>query len=258
MHRFAVVLLLMLVLIAGCTYSPAATLPKLPDENLTANPYSAEDFAFSGDYLTCLAGKSVLGIDVSHHQQEIRWQEVAASPVEFAMIRVGYRGLWDGLLYEDRQVDENLSGARQAGLPIGVYFYSQAISVAEAEAEADFLLQKLDGTALEYPVVFDWEIHSAQGRNIHVDAQSLHAIITAFCERVKQAGYQPMVYFNQDIANRLLDLHALEQQGYDLWLAMYSTEMTWQYQLDMWQYSCTGTVPGIDTEVDINLYFQYE
>ena len=222
---------------------------------LRPNPYTPEDFAIQDGYMTCLAGESWLGVDVSYHQGKIRWDQVADSGVRFAMLRLGHRAVSDGVVRLDTRWEENYTGAREAGLPVGVYFYSQAISVEEAREEAAFVLDALDGRRLDFPVVFDWEIYSAAGRNANMDPETVNACAIAFCEEIARAGYEPMVYFNLDLDNRFWDLELLQQQGYDFWLAMYRDTMNWPYEAAMWQYTDKGRVDGIDTPVALNLYF---
>lgn len=230
---------------------PAA--PTLPD-----NPYGPGDFAYNNGYLTCIGGKSSLGIDVSSHQGIIEWDKVAATDVEFAMVRVGYRGYSNGLICEDTMWLDNMTEARENGLKIGAYFFSQAISIEEALEEAAFVLELLDGLKLDMPIVFDWEPIGDSARTGHMDAKTLNACAIAFCEAVKAAGYEPMVYFNIDLSSRLLSLTEMQEQGYHFWLAMYSNQMTFPYQVDMWQYSDGGSVPGIQGDVDLNLFFTYD
>jgi GH25 family lysozyme M1 (1,4-beta-N-acetylmuramidase) len=222
---------------------------------LVPNPYNPEDFVMQDGYMTCLAAETWLGVDVSHHQGDIRWDEVADAGVRFAMIRVAHRAVSDGQLRMDRNWEQNLQGVQDAGLQVGVYFYSQAISAEEAREEACFLLEALDGVKLDFPVVFDWEIFSATSRNANVPAETVNACAIAFCEEVAKAGYDPMVYTNLDLANRIWDLETLEQKGYPVWLALYRNHMNWEYLPAMWQYTESGSVPGIGVPVDLNLYF---
>ena len=252
----------MLLLVAVIALVQTGLLFEIPDYGtlgpLPSNPFTADDFTYQDGYMTCLAGESWLGVDVSHHQGEIRWNEVADAGIRFAMIRIGHRAVNDGTIHLDRYWEENIVGARDAGLLVGVYFYSQAISVEEAKEEARFVLKALDGVELDFPVVFDWEIYSATGRNANVDPETVNASAVAFCEEISKAGYEPMVYFNLDLANRIWDLELLQQQGYPFWLALYRDQMNWEYRTDMWQYTESGSVPGIATPVDLNLYFIYD
>ena len=232
------------------TQPTAPTLPK--------NPYGPGDFAYNNGYLTCISGNSTLGIDVSSHQGIIDWETVGTTDVGFAMVRVGYRGYNNGLICEDTMWRDNMAGARDNGLKIGAYFFSQAISVEEALEEAAFVLELLDGMPLDMPIVFDWEPIGDSARTAHMDAKTLNACTIAFCQAIQEAGYEPMVYFNIDLSSRLLSLTEMQAQGYRFWLAQYTNQMTYPYQIDMWQYSDGGSVPGITGNVDLNLYFTYE
>ncbi len=246
--------------LSGCVFSGTQTLGSQadPGPTLIPNPYTTADFAWRDGYLTCISGQSQLGIDVSSHQGEIDWPVVAQAGISFAMIRAGYRG-WgqEGILMADTMFETNLQGALQAGLQVGVYFYSQAISVEEAREEAQFLLTILDGAVLSMPVVFDWEIFSESGRTALVDRTTLNACARTFCREIADAGYTPMLYFNTDVGSRLLDLPVLQEEGYPFWLALYG-EMTYAHRIDMWQYSQSGRVKGIEGSVDLNLYFTYD
>lgn len=229
----------------------ALTEPTLPPPE--ANPYDPTDFQYDGQYLTCLSVESRLGIDVSSHQGQIDWQQVAQAGIEFAMIRVGYRGYETGRIVEDDMARANLAGAAEAGLDVGVYFYSQAVSPEEARAEADFVLNFLQETKLQMPVVFDWEFVSSEARTGTMDSETMTACTLTFCQRIQDAGYEPMIYFNQHLSEELFELERLTK--YPFWLAMYDDRMTYPYRVDMWQYTCEGTVPGINGNADINLYF---
>lgn len=228
------------------------TLPSPPE-----NPLTAADFAFEGDYLTCLSAESILGVDVSTHQGQIDWQEVRSAGVEFVMIRLGYRGTTEGGLYEDEWAIRHYDGARAAGLKVGGYFFSQAITPEEAAREAEFVLATVADWQLDMPLVYDWEYVSDDSRTAATDARTVTDCAKAFCDAVEQAGYTSMVYFNPDQSRSGMLLEELTDYGF--WLAMYSEEMTYEYRVDMWQYTDAGTVPGIKGPVDLNLYFpQYE
>lgn len=221
-----------------------------------ANPYGPVDFGLEGDFITCLAGESAPGVDVSEWQGEIDWQQVADAGVKFAMIRIGWRGSEEGLMFEDERFRAYYDGAKNAGLQVGGYFFSQAVSVDEAKEEAAFALELLDGRALDLPLVFDWEQLESGDRTNEMDARTLTDCAVAFCEAVEQAGYKAMVYFNPDLSSRLLYLGELTD--YRFWLAMYSDSMNYAYKVDMWQYTDCGTVPGINGNVDLNVYLIYE
>ncbi|MCI2057541.1 MAG: glycoside hydrolase family 25 protein [Oscillibacter sp.] len=195
------------------------------------------------------------GIDVSVHQGQIDWQQVKDAGVEFAIVRLGFRGYGTGTILADENFQQNVAGAAEAGMPIGVYFYSQAISEAEAEEEANFVLEQLSGVTLSYPVVYDLEEYSEDAaRTDDLTAEQATANALAFCKRIKSAGYTPMVYMNADWASRMYDLDALSENL--IWYADYREEPTLSGGFAMWQYSCTGCVPGIESaDVDLDLFF---
>ena len=192
------------------------------------------------------------GIDVSVYQGEIDWQTVAASGIDFAMIRVGYRGYSQGGLQLDEQFHANMEGALEAGLDVGVYFFSQATTVAEAEEEADFVLEAIRNYPIRYPVAYDWEYITADAaRTDGMDGQGITQCAAAFCELVSVAGYTPMVYFNQDMGYLVYQLDQLD--AFPFWLAEYDSQPDFYYNFSLWQYTHTGTVPGIEGNVDLNL-----
>lgn len=260
----AVVLLLIITILAFRPMEPepdisTSTTISGSGSALIPNPFKAEDFTYDEKgFMTCLAAESWLGIDVSYHQKTIRWQEVADSGVQFAMIRLGNRTVREGSVCLDSRWEEYYQGATAAGLKVGAYFYSQAISAEEARQEALFVLEVLEGRTLDMPVVFDWEIFDENGRTANVDRQTLTECAIAFCETISEAGYQPMIYFNLDWATRLWDLEQMQSLGYPFWLALYRQSISWPYRVQMWQYTASGAVPGIDTKVDLNLFFRYE
>ena len=227
------------------------TGPTLPE-----NPYGPLDFGFEGDYLSCFAGESMLGIDVSYWQGQIDWQQVKDAGIEYAILRIGQRGSEQGVIAEDQMVRQYYQEASAVGLKLGGYFFSQAISVEEAIEEAEFVLEIIEGWNLEMPIVYDWEYYSDTARTANMDARTLTDCTIAFCETIKAAGYTPMVYFNREQALNLVYL--TELTDYRFWLAMYDSSMTYESKIDMWQYTCTGSVPGITGDVDLNLYFIYE
>lgn len=237
------------------TVQPPTEPTEPPEPTLTANPYGPEDFAVENGYMTCLTGKSVLGIDVSTFQQNVDWQQVKAAGVEFVMIRLGHRGTNIGVLFEDELVQSHYAGASAAGLKVGGYFFSQAITPEEAVEEAEFALQIIQDWQVDMPIVFDWEHIDNDCRTTGMDARTLTDCAKAFCDRIKAEGYRPMVYFNANQAANLLYL--LELEDYDFWLAMYHDQMDFPHRVDMWQYTQTGAVPGIPGNVDINLYLPY-
>ena len=234
------------------TEDPAIPTEPIPEPE--KNPYGQLDFQYEGKYLGCIKAGTIPGIDVSYYQGEIDWEQVKESGIEFAMIRLGYRGYGqEGKLVEDKMAFKNLEGALDAGLQVGVYFFSQAITVEEAIEEAEFVLQRIKIYDITMPVVYDWEYISEEARTAKMDRRTLTDCYKAFCDKIAEAGYTPMAYFNTYQSRQLMYLTELEE--YPFWLALYSDRMTYPYRIEMWQYTDSGRVPGIEGKVDINLYF---
>ena len=198
--------------------------------------------------------RSRIGIDVSENQHAIDWDAVAADGIDFAMVRLGYRGATAGDLYLDEYYWANLDGARNAGIDCGVYFFSQASTPAEAVEEADFVLEYLNGTPLEYPIAFDSEekvLDLAQSRTTGLDNAAMTEIMNAFCQRIEDAGYEAIVYGNAHDLSRY-NRSSLEDK--EIWWAEYDAPLP-SHKIDivLWQYSNAGQVSGIDGFVDMNL-----
>lgn len=231
-------------------------LPTLPPPE--ANPYGRNDFQFNEyNYLTCLAGDSVNGVDVSAYQKDIDWEQVSRSGIEFAIIRVGFRGYGKaGRLVEDEYYKQNIEGALAAGLDVGVYMFSQAVTVEEAEEEAAFILERIRDYEITMPVVYDWEqVDAEDARTNDMDARTLTDCTLRFCHIVEEAGYEPMIYFNRNQGSRLLYLEELTR--YPFWLAAYTDRMPYPYLIEIWQYTDRGRVPGIEGRADVNVMFFY-
>lgn len=219
------------------------------------NPYKAEDFARVGEYLQCVTDRSIVGIDVSKYQGWIDWEQVKAAGVEFVMIRVGGRGYGAaGNMFADDYAYQNYLGAKAAGLKVGAYFFSQAVSVDEAVEEAVMALSLTEGWSLDLPIAYDWEYISETARTANVDTRMLTDYARAFCETVTSGGKEAMIYVCPWFGVPYLD----EITQYPQWLARYTDQMDYKRRFDMWQYSCTGKVPGITGDVDLNLLIPYD
>lgn len=217
------------------------------------NPYGPMDFQYDRqNYLYCLRQDSYPGVDVSAFQGDIDWVRVKNSGIRFAILRVGYRGYESGKLVEDEYIRQNLEKTQEAGMPIGAYFFSQALTIKEVDEEIEFMLNILGDRKLEMPIVLDWEIPTADARTAQMDARTLTALQEYFCKTMAEKGYTPMIYFNWTQGNTLLYLNELE--SYPFWLALYQDRMTYPYHVEMWQYTASGRVPGIQGDVDINVY----
>ena len=234
-----------------------AGMDVLIDDGIRINTLKPEDFTENDDGSLTYNGESaVYGIDVSAFQGDINWEAVKISGIDFAIIRLGFRGMSEGELYTDDNFYINIEGAENAGLDTGVYFFSQATSVVEAAQEARYVLEILDGRELDLPIIFDWEPgYEEQYRtySIYLDTV-INDYARAFCNIIIDAGYKSGIYFNCTQGYTQYDLSMFEDVC--LWLAEYDTKPEFYYYFDMWQYSCTGTVDGIEPPVDLNIMFK--
>ncbi len=229
------------------------TEPENPTIPPDPNPYDRYDFQYNRhNYLLLQNLDSSPGVDVSAFQGNIDWEKVAGSGIEFAIIRLGYRGYETGKLVEDEYAKQNLRGAKDAGLKIGAYFFSQALDIEEAQEEIDYMLNILGEQHLDMPIILDWEIPAGSARTANMDARTLTDIQLYFCLEMETRGYQPMIYFNWHQSENLYYLHELE--GAPFWLALYQDRMTYPWKVEMWQYTDRGRVPGINGNVDLNVY----
>ena len=235
-----------------------------PLEGVPVNDMEKDQFQLIAGRPTYMgdAYETRLGVDVSEHQNEIDWKKVAQSGVDFAYIRIGRRGYTEGGLFDDPWFENNYDGASKAGLQVGVYFYSQAVSPEEAREEAQFVLDALDGRNLDLPVVFDWEkidnedADIARPNNLGMELRTECAV--AFCEAIREGGYDASVYFNRNLGYYGYDLRQLTDYSFWFALPIAPPELCWPsfyYKMDVWQFSFTETVPGIEGETDLNLMF---
>ena len=229
------------------------TEPENPTIPPDRNPYDKFDFQYDRhNYLKLQNLTSYAGVDVSAFQGNIDWKKVKQSGIEFAIIRLGYRGYESGKLVEDDYAKKNLKNAKEAGLKIGAYFFSQALNIKETDQEIQFMLKILGDTELDMPIVLDWEIPANTARTRNMDSRTLTDIQRHFCGQMRDQGFQPMIYFNWHQSEHLYVLHDLED--YPFWLALYQDRMTYPWKVEMWQYSDKGRVPGINGNVDLNVY----
>ncbi|MCI6228734.1 MAG: glycoside hydrolase family 25 protein [Candidatus Faecousia sp.] len=232
------------------------TEPENPTIPPDRNPYGRYDFQYNRhNYLLLQNVDSSPGVDVSAHQGDIDWAAVKKSGIEFAIIRLGYRGYGSGKLVEDEYAKKNLQAAKEAGLKIGAYFFSQALDIKETDEEIQFMLNMLADVDLDMPLVLDWEIPAEDARTKNMDARTLTDIQLHFCGQMKKMGYQPMVYFNWHQSENLYYLSELED--YPFWLALYQDRMTYPWKVEMWQWTSSGKVPGIQGNVDINVFMPH-
>ena len=192
------------------------------------------------------------GIDVSKYQGNIDWGAVAASGINFAIIRVGYRGSVSGALVQDPNFKKNISGATKAGIKVGLYFFTQAVNEAEAVEEASMAMSLASGYKVTYPIFIDTESASS-GRANGLSKSARTAVVKAFCQTVRNGGYKAGVYASKSWYANQLNASALN--GYCIWVAQYNSSCTYSGKYDMWQYSSKGSVSGIKGNVDMNISY---
>lgn len=193
-------------------------------------------------------GNAILGIDVSKWNGTINWNAVKESGVNYVIIRVGFRGSSSGALVEDLNFKTNIAGATKAGIKVGVYFFSQAITEAEAVEEASMVLGLIKSYKISYPVFIDTE--PSGGRADSLTTSQRTAVVKAFCETVKNAGYTPGVYASKYYY--LNKLTASSLSSYKIWVAQYASTCTYTGKYDLWQFSSKGSINGISGDVDLN------
>lgn len=195
------------------------------------------------------------GIDVSSHQGTIDWEALGDADIDFAIIRTGYRGYSEGAIKEDTEYFNNMDGALSQGIHTGVYFFTQAVTEAEMQEEIDFILERLEGYKIDGPVVLDVEeVDNGGGRTAPLVPAQRTNMIRYFSQKISDAGYTPMVYGNLRSTMLMFELEPLKD--IEMWYAYYSFPIYYPYEYSILQYSSTGKVPGINTDVDLNLCFK--
>lgn len=227
-------------------------------ENVLASSFSKEKFTeidgrmhYADDSVNYLSG-----IDISSYQGEIDWQKVANDDIDFAIIRIGYRGYGTaGNICLDSAAETNFKSAAAVGIKTGAYFYSQATNIQEAQEEADFVLDAIKNYDIDFPVVYDWE--NDPGVGMRTDGMTVDMITqcaVAFCEKIKEAGYTPAIYFNLSDAYTRYNLDSIND--YAFWYAQFEGDVPeFYYEYSIWQYSDSGSVDGIKGKVDLNICF---
>ena len=250
----AVIVIVLMLIIGVRAFSGLTESLDEPGEYVTPYDWSQLDRS-TGHYAYVVNGqvKSRLGVDVSEHDGYIDWNAVASDGVEFAIIRLGYRGATEGTINLDEYYEYNMEAAKAAGLDVGVYFFSQAITPDEAREEAAYVLSVLGGTELDYPIVFDWERVSGVGetRTTGLVSTELSAVADAFCSEIEASGHKTILYGNPIDMDHYSD-DVLKNRA--VWWAEYGTPAP-QHDVDieLWQYTSSGSVAGIDGDCDLNL-----
>lgn len=225
--------------------------PKLEDVEVNG----AADDADKTEITKMQAGNpnAKVGIDVSKWNKEIDWDKAKAAGVEFAIIRVGYRGAATGALVVDPYFEKNMEGAIRAGIPVGAYFFTQATNVVEAVEEASMVVSLCGQYDITYPIFIDTEGAGGNGRADGLEMEARTQVCKAFCTTVDNAGYRAGIYGARNWFNQMLDMDSLN--NYVIWLAEYRDVPVYQGYYHMWQYTSGGKIDGIEGKVDLNLSY---
>lgn len=224
------------------------------NENIRRHSYSTELFRrdkskmlYDGDGYTVRQG-----VDISRHDKKVNWKKLKESGYDFVILRAAWRGYQSGILHEDKNFRDNIKGASQAGLDIGVYVFSQAVSDEEAIEEAEFVLGLIKDYDITLPVVYDPEnIAWEEARTDSVSTKQFTRNAVLFCGRVRRAGYEPMIYANLTWQTMRLDLTQLS--GCKMWYADYGDVPQTPYHFDYWQHYSPKKVPGVRKKCDVNI-----
>lgn len=229
------------------------------NENIKRHEWDFSNLESNGsfkDYVKKDGTVTKRGVDVSEHQGNIDWER-ASKEIDFAIVRLGYRGYGSGNIVKDAFYNRNMDGALENDLPVGVYFYSQATTYEEGVEEANYVLNHLGDYNIEYPIILDREDpmqDDARTNNLTVDQHTQAAL--GFLETIKNAGHKTMIYTNRLYFALYLDLEKIYQ--YPIWFAQYADEPDWPHEFAIWQYTDSGEIPGISGNVDLNLQMMDE
>lgn len=221
------------------------------------NTYDFSNLVSKNDLLHYYAdGKQVsyLGVDLSKYQKEVDFAAIQKEGIDFCMLRVGARGYETGVLQEDEKYQEYMKGAADVNMPVGLYFFSQAVTETEAIEEADFVISRIGEYKISYPIAFDMEfIENDTSRVETLTKTEKTNIALAFLERIETAGFTGMLYGNKEWLLTRIDLSKFDK--YDIWLTEEESIPDYPYVYSMWQYTRQGEVYGIDGYVDLNISF---
>ena len=232
---------------------------KIPS-NVPRNDYEPDSFFIEDDdfmyYHDGSVGKiSHIAVDVSSYQENVDWEALKAAGVDTAIIRVGYRGYGTGAIAEDGMFETHVGGAKEAGLDICVYFFSQAVSYEEGAEEARYAIDAAREHGLTGQIIIDTEmIYADDARTEGLSIEARTDAIVGFCETVENAGYEPLVYSNRNWFVQQLDMSRVG--NYKLWLAQYANQPDFPYLYVGWQYTDEGRMPGIDIDLDLNVWLE--
>lgn len=228
---------------------------EIPKYDIPISQYSKNKFVEESGIIT-YGDNYAQGITVHSNLGDIDWEQVAGAGIDFVMIRVGYRNYNRGDIQIDEKFEQNIQGAADAGLDIGVYFYSQAISTLEAEQEAEEVLERIKSYSITYPVAIVWEFVTNPKEGVTPRTQNctkteITSYINAFCDKVKKTGYKAAYSATKTMGYEEIDISKLT--AYDLWYYEYRSAPSFYYDFKMWLYSTEGTVPGISESNSVSM-----
>lgn len=223
-----------------------------------AGAYDSSSFVRTGDFMTYADEQyvSLQGIDVSGYSGDVDWEKVKDAGVQFAIIRLGYRGYTEGGIHEDSHLEANVEGCTAQELPYGFYFFSQAVNEEEAREEAGFCVERMQKWQAGLPVFYDPEdAPTDDARTAELSGEQITKNALAFMEVIREAGFEPGLYANQKWQNDVLDMSQFEEVP--VWFAGFTDRPQTQYHFEYWQYDYQGHVDGmadgIWTDMDIRL-----
>ncbi len=239
------------------TYADGSEEWALINPYLEQNTYDYTNLQMKADKMAYYDnGRSIsyLGADLSKYNGDVDFEALKESGIDFVMLRLGSRGYGSGQIMLDEKFEENIKKATGAGLEVGVYFFSQAITEQEAVEESNFIIQTLANYKITYPVAFDMEyVQNDKARIDSLSRDEKTAVAKAFLENTKVAGYQPMIYGTKEWMIKHIDLTKLTD--YDIWLSQQKDIPDYPYKFQMWQYTLEGKVNGVDGDVNLNISF---
>lgn len=234
-------------------YKIVSQVPR--NDYVTSNFYIDDDSDFMYYHNSNGERISKIAIDISAYQTDLNWEAIKAAGVDVAMVRLGYRGYSNGKLVQDKMFEEHVNAALEAGLQVGVYFFTQGLNAEEGEQEARFVLDAISGYDIRGPIVIDTEKLEADGaRTLEMNADARTDVVVSFCDTVINAGHIAMIYSNRNWYVQSLDMTRLG--AYKLWVAHYTNEPDFPYNYGGWQYTDQGNIPGLDCNVDLNVWFE--
>lgn len=230
------------------TKSPFELIVKEEIENQTYTPKNVDIKEFINTYKN---DKTEIGIDVSTWQGIVDYEKVKASGISSVMIRAGFSTL-DGRIIEDNKFENNITKAREAGLNIGLYFYSKASSIEQAKTEANWIIEKLNNRKINMPIAFDWEIWD-DFNSLHISYTKLNNVAQTFIKTLEESGLKGMLYGSASYLEKVWDTTDTK-----VWLAHYTKETDYDKEYMIWQQTASGIVPGIEGNVDLNVIYKSE